>query len=79
MRHKTYFIENSHIELRAGDTVFRIYAHFFTRESEEARAVVAQAEVAEDSTLVLQDVTADDLERFCDILYCGRVILYTHL
>jgi hypothetical protein len=69
-RHKAYFLEDEHIQLEAGDAVFRIHSHFFLRESHEARALVEQAK---GTTLALDDVTADDLERFCDVLYCGCV------
>jgi hypothetical protein len=42
-RHKAYFLEDEHIQLEAGDAVFRIHSHFFLRESDEARALVEQA------------------------------------
>jgi hypothetical protein len=69
-RHKEYFLEDEHIQLEAGDTIFRIHSHFFLRESDEARALVEQAK---GTTLALDDATAHDLERFCDVLYCGYV------
>jgi hypothetical protein len=68
--HKAYYmvLEDVYVRLQAGDVVFRIHTHFFLRESDEARALIEQAKNVK---LVLEDVTPDDLERFCDVLYCG--------
>jgi hypothetical protein len=71
-RHQTYFVPDSYIQ--AGDSVFRIHGYFFARESDEARALLDEAGSAEDTPLILQDVAAVDLERFCDVLYCGYVL-----
>jgi hypothetical protein len=73
-RHQTYFVPDSYIHLQAGDSVFRIHGYFFARESDEARALLDEAGSAEDTPLILQDVAAVDLERFCDVLYCGYVL-----
>jgi hypothetical protein len=67
IRHKAYFLQDEHIQLRVGRTVFRIHSHFFLRESSAAQALVHQAR---GTTLDVEDATVDDLERFCDVLYC---------
>jgi hypothetical protein len=74
IQHKVYFLQDEHIQLRVGRTVFRIHSHFFLRESSAARALVKQAR---GTTLDVEDATVDDLERFCDVLYCGSVLSRT--
>jgi hypothetical protein len=69
-RHKDYYIEDEHLKLQTGDVVFRVHSYFFWRESEEAKAVVKRSWVTADRMVELEDVSADDLERFCDVLYC---------
>jgi hypothetical protein len=77
VHHKKYYLEDTHVALCASGAVFRVHSHFFTRESDEARSVVAQALAAKDDIARLEDVTAEGLERFCDVLYhgCAR---FTH-
>jgi hypothetical protein len=73
VHHRAFYLEDEHIKLQAGNTVFRIHSFFFTRESDEARAVVQQALSTEDRILQLDDVSSEDVERFCEVLYCKCV------
>jgi hypothetical protein len=73
VHHRAFYLEDEHIKLQAGNIVFRIHSFFFTRESDEARAVVQQALSTDDRILQLDDVSPEDVERFCEVLYCRRV------
>jgi hypothetical protein len=71
-QHKDFYFEDEHIKLQADDTVYRVHSYFFTRESEEARALVKRSWVSADRLVVLDDVASDDLECFFQVLYCRR-------
>jgi hypothetical protein len=70
--HKEFYIEDEHMKLQAGDTIYRIHAYFFSRESDEARALVKRSWMTADRLVVLDDsdVTSYDLESFFKVLYC---------
>jgi hypothetical protein len=74
VHHSTYYLEDEHIKLQAEDTLFRVHAYLFERESNKGRAFVERARVAEVSLVVIEDATAKDMERFCDVLYCRSVL-----
>jgi CO dehydrogenase/acetyl-CoA synthase beta subunit len=73
VHHRAFYLEDEHFKLQAGSTIFRIHSFFFTRESDEARALVEQAGNSEDRPVKVKDVTAEDVERFCEVLYCRSV------
>jgi hypothetical protein len=68
--HNEFYFDDKHIKIQAGDTIYRVHAHFFLRESEKARAVVKDAEMAEGQQLFLDGVASEDLEAFLKMLYC---------
>jgi hypothetical protein len=71
--HKEFYIEDEHMKLQAGDTMYRVHTYFFLRESDEARALVKRSWVTADRLVVLDDVTSDDLESFLKVLYSRYV------
>jgi hypothetical protein len=72
--HRDFYLEDEHIMLQAGSTVFRVHAYFFSRESEEARALVKRSWVSPNRLVVLEDVAPYDLECFFKVLYCRYVV-----
>jgi UDP-N-acetylmuramate-alanine ligase len=73
--HKDFYLEDEHIKLQAGRTMYRVHAYFFSRESEEARALVKRSWLSEDRLVVLDDVASADLECFFKVMYCRCVAL----
>jgi hypothetical protein len=74
--HKSYYFEEEgFVTLKVENTVFRVHAYLFTRESDEARAFVERALKTEGHTIV-EGATAEDLEHFCNILYCRFARLF---
>jgi hypothetical protein len=72
--HEEFYLEDEHVKLQAGDVVYRVHAHFFMKESEEARVLVKRVAMAADRLLVLDNVAAEDLEAFLKVLYCRCVL-----
>ena len=55
------------VTFQAEDTVFKLHAFFFKRESQRFRELLDDH--AEKLPVVLTDTKAEDLERFLDLLY----------
>jgi hypothetical protein len=68
--HNEFYLDDKHIKIQAGDTIYRVHTHFFLKESDKARAVVKKAEMAEGQQLFLDGVASQDLEAFLKVLYC---------
>jgi hypothetical protein len=55
---------------QTSDTVFRVHAYLFERESKEGKALVAQGQNFTGSQrIMLQDVTSTDMKGFLKLLY----------
>jgi hypothetical protein len=74
VHHSTYYFEDEHIKLQAEDTLFRVHAYLFERESDKGKNLVEYARVAEDRLVVIEDATVKDIERLCEVLYCRSVL-----
>jgi hypothetical protein len=74
MHHHGYYLQDEHIRLQAGNTVFQIHAYMFATESEEVSNLADEAWLNFVEPMQLEGVTADDLEQFCDVLYARFVI-----
>jgi hypothetical protein len=69
-----YHLQNEHIRLQAGNTVFQIHAYMFSTESEKESNLADESWLNYAEPMKLEGATADDLEPFCDVLYARFVI-----
>jgi hypothetical protein len=69
-KHERFYFTDEHIQLLAGNKLFRVHAYLFERESEEARALIKRSWVNADRLVELDGIDSTDLERFFEVLYC---------
>ncbi|KAL0955735.1 hypothetical protein HGRIS_001951 [Hohenbuehelia grisea] len=82
-RHETYYLTGGDLHLLAGGTLFRVHRYFFERESKDFRETLSRpsspgrgTQGNSDSTAIVLDTSAAELERFCWVFYNPRYSLW---
>jgi hypothetical protein len=60
---------HANADLQVADTVFSIHAYIFLRESDKAKALVEKSRESWGRRVVVDDVTAADMEAFVRVIY----------